>query len=245
MPLALVSLAFQILFAVHAWRTGREHFWIYLLLIFPVAGCVIYFIAEIAPEMLHGKEAQQLRRWWAQRKDPDQEVRAAQQALATTPTVANRLKLAKLQMQGQDYAGVVATLRPALDGHFADDPAVLEGLAYAHFYQQDYPAALGYAEQICNHENWLPKDYVKLLRAQLLQALARYDEAKAAYAELIKSYSGEEARIEYARLLSQLGEQAAAQAIYADIVQRAPHTPQHYQVTQKRWIDEARGALKQ
>ncbi|MBP7252791.1 MAG: tetratricopeptide repeat protein [Alphaproteobacteria bacterium] len=245
MPLALVSLAFQGLFAIHAWRTGRDRFWIYILLIFPVVGCLVYFFAEILPDMIRGKEMQDLRRWWELKKDPDKEMNAAHAALAMTPTVTNRLKLAQVLMKRQDFSGVVTTLTPALDGHFADDPAVLEGLAYAYYYKKDYPQALNFAEKICNHENWLPKDYIKLLRAQIFQVMGQNDAAKAAYAELIKIYSGEEARIEYARLLNQLGDHVAAQELYADIVRRAPHTPQHYQVAQKRWIDEARGALKQ
>lgn len=245
MPFALISLAFQGLFALHAWRTGRDRFWIYILLIFPVVGCVVYFFAEILPEMLHGKEAQDLRRWWETKKNPDKELNAAEAALTMTPTVANRLKLAQIFMKRQDYPAVIATLTPALDGYFADDPMVLEGLAYAHYYQKDYATALTIVQKICDHESWLPKDYIKLLRAQLFRALGQEGAAKAAYAELIKSYSGEEARIEYARLLNQLGEPAAAQEVYADIVRRAPHTPPHYQLAQKRWIDEARGALKQ
>lgn len=244
MPLYLLSLAFQVLFAVHAWRTGRDRYWLYILLIFPFVGCIIYFIAEIMPEMLHGKEAQNLRRWWELKKDPDKELNAAQAALAMTPTVANRLRLAKVQMTRQDFQGVITTLQPATEGHFADDPAVLEGMAYAYYYRKDYAHALTYAEQICNHENWLPKDYIKLLRARILQAMGRNPEAKQAYEDTVKVYSGEEARVEYARLLDQLGEHAAAQEIYADIVRRAPHTPKHYQQLQKPWIDAARSAAR-
>lgn len=245
MPFLPVSLAFQILFAVHAWRTGRDRFWIYILLLFPVVGCALYFIVEILPEIRHGQEAHKLKQWWSYKKDPDKDLRAAQDALAITPTVAHRLALARVLMARSDYAAVVTTLQPALEGHFADDPAVLEGLAYAYYHQKDYGKALEFAEQICHHESWTAKDYIQLLRARLLQLSGQLEAAKLVFKDLARTYAGEEAKIDYARLLTQLGETAAAQEIYADIVRRAPYTPKHYQAKQKPWIDEARGALKQ
>lgn len=244
MPLYLASLAFQLLFAAHAWRTGRDRTWLWLILIFPGVGCLLYFCVEILPEMLKGKEAQNVRQWLERRKDPDKDVRHAQQMLATTPTVANRLKLAQVQMARQDYDGVIAALQPALAGHFADDPAILEGLAYAYYYQGNHAQALDYAEQVYNYEGWVPKDYIKLLRAKLLHATGAIDQARTAYDALVKTYAGEEARIAYAGFLEAQGDTAAAQAIYADIVTRAPHTPKHYQQRERGWIEQAQAALK-
>lgn len=239
MPLYIASLAFQLLFAAHAWRTGRDRTWLWIILIFPGVGCLLYFCVEILPEMLKGKEAQDVRQWLEQRKDPDKAVRHAQQMLATTPTVANRLKLAQALMARQDYAGVIAALEPALVGHFADDPTVLEGLAYAHHFQGDHAKALAYAEQVCQHEAWTPKDYIKLLRAKLLHATGAVAAARAAYETLVKSYAGEEARIAYAGFLEAQGDAAAAKEIYADIVKRARHTPKHYQQRERGWIEQA------
>lgn len=244
MPLYIASLAFQLLFAAHAWRTGRDRTWLWIILIFPFVGCLLYFFVELLPEMMKGKEAQDVRKWLEHRKDPDKDLRHAQQMLETTPTVANRLKLAQVQMARQDYAGVIAALEPALAGHFADDPAVLEGLAYAYYYQGSHAKALEYAEQICTHEGWTPKDYVKLLRAKLLHATGAIDAARAAYEALVRTYAGEEARIAYAAFLEEQGEAAAAQTIYADIVKRAPHTPKHYQQRERGWIEQAQAALK-
>lgn len=244
MPLFLTAYAFAILFCVHAFRTGRDRYWLFILLAFPGIGSLIYFIIELLPEIVSGPEAHNLKKWLKNRRFPDTEIAAVRHALETTPTVANRLKMAQLLMGRQDYAGVITVLQPALSGHFADDPAVLEGLAYAYFYQGSHAKALEYAERICTHEAWTPKDYIKLLRAKLLQATGAIEQARTAYDALIKTYAGEEARIAYASFLEARGETAAAQAIYADIVRRAPHAPKHYQKRERDWIEQAQAALK-
>ena len=244
MQLYLLSFALQILFAVHAWRTGRDQFWIFILLIFPGVGCALYFFAEILPEMLKGPEADRIKAWWAHRKDPDKDAREAWDALDAAPTVANRLRLAQVLMRRGDYDGVIVALQPALDGHFADDPAVLEGLAFAYQGKGALAPALDYAERACTHEAWVAKDYMQLLRARLTRANGMTDKAKALYAALVKHYPGEEARMDYAGLLAETGDAAGAQAIYADIVRRAPYAPPHYQDAQKEWIDAAQRALK-
>jgi hypothetical protein len=54
MPLiAVIHLAFAIFFAVHAVRTGRPNWWLFLLLSMPMLGSIIYFFAEYLPEMRH------------------------------------------------------------------------------------------------------------------------------------------------------------------------------------------------
>lgn len=244
MPLYIASLAFQLLFAAHAWRTGRDRTWLWIILIFPFVGCLLYFFVELLPEMMAGPEAHSVKRWLTNRRFPEKDLVEARHALDTTPTVANRLKMAQLLMGRQDYAGVITALQPALTGHFADDPAVLEGLAYAYYYQGSHAKALEYAEQICAHEGWTPKDYVKLLRAKLLQATGDIEASRTAYEDIIQTYAGEEARIAYASFLEARGEAAAAQAVYADIVKRAPHAPKHYQKRERAWIEQAQAALK-
>lgn len=44
----------QVLFAIHVIRTGRNNYWLYLILMVPGMGCFIYFLVEVLPEVLHG-----------------------------------------------------------------------------------------------------------------------------------------------------------------------------------------------
>ena len=48
--IAIGTILLQIVLAVHVVRTRRPFIWIFLILIFPLLGSVIYIIAELIPE---------------------------------------------------------------------------------------------------------------------------------------------------------------------------------------------------
>ena len=51
-PLLLLSFALQIACCVHVVRTGRPLYWVFILLVFPFLSAIVYFIAEVLPELL-------------------------------------------------------------------------------------------------------------------------------------------------------------------------------------------------
>ena len=51
-PLLLLSFALQIACCVHVVRTGRPLYWVFILLLFSFLAVIIYFIAEILPELV-------------------------------------------------------------------------------------------------------------------------------------------------------------------------------------------------
>ena len=57
MPFGLLIIAVQIAFAVHVIRTGRQIFWIFLIVFVPLIGCLVYFFAEIMPELGNSRTA--------------------------------------------------------------------------------------------------------------------------------------------------------------------------------------------
>ena len=49
---ALVIITLQILCGLHVVKTGRPLYWLFIIIIAPFLGCLIYFVAEMLPEML-------------------------------------------------------------------------------------------------------------------------------------------------------------------------------------------------
>jgi hypothetical protein len=52
------TVILQIVLAVHAVRTRRPFIWVFLILIFPLMGSLIYIIAELIPEWERTNELQ-------------------------------------------------------------------------------------------------------------------------------------------------------------------------------------------
>ncbi|HSD69286.1 MAG TPA: PLDc N-terminal domain-containing protein, partial [Woeseiaceae bacterium] len=57
MPLIVLSVIVQIALVVHVMRSGRQTYWIYLIVFMPVVGSIAYLIVEILPELLAGRQA--------------------------------------------------------------------------------------------------------------------------------------------------------------------------------------------
>ncbi|MBF0452551.1 MAG: PLDc N-terminal domain-containing protein [Candidatus Magnetomorum sp.] len=50
-----IILIFQVFFAVHAVKTGRRMTWLFIILLFPVVGSIIYFITAMLPDLMENR----------------------------------------------------------------------------------------------------------------------------------------------------------------------------------------------
>ena len=132
-PLLLLSFALQIACCVHVVRTGRPLYWVFILLLFSFLAVIIYFIAEILPELRHHPSARRTVRSMRDRIDPDRDRRDAAKLLKATDTPANRRRLAEESLRSGDYAHASELYGQALKGLYATDPDLMLGLAKAQF----------------------------------------------------------------------------------------------------------------
>ncbi|MBL0059732.1 MAG: hypothetical protein IPP35_11665 [Elusimicrobia bacterium] len=99
---ALLIPIFQILAAVHAFRNGRESYWLWIILLFPGAGTLIYFFSEILPDIRRGS----LWDLWEETLSswiPGRQLKRLREQLEMTDTVANRQALAEFLLElGRD-----------------------------------------------------------------------------------------------------------------------------------------------
>ena len=57
--LGLLILAAQVLCAIHVVRTGRPYWWLFLIVMVPAVGVIVYFLAELLPGLLGSRGARQ------------------------------------------------------------------------------------------------------------------------------------------------------------------------------------------
>jgi hypothetical protein len=53
MQFGLVDLLLQIALCIHAYRTGRTNPWLWIILLVPGLGALLYIVLELAPEILN------------------------------------------------------------------------------------------------------------------------------------------------------------------------------------------------
>lgn len=62
--LGIFIFAIQIGFALHVIRSGRDRYWLYLMLFLPALGCAIYFFSEVLPELNGSRHVRRAQKQW-------------------------------------------------------------------------------------------------------------------------------------------------------------------------------------
>ncbi|MDH4384830.1 MAG: hypothetical protein QE280_05245 [Caulobacter sp.] len=122
-----LSLVFSILLCIHVVRSGREVYWLFIILASQPLGGIVYALVHVLPELIGSATARKLT--WAAREavDAERDCRLVRDLTEDSPTVANRMKLA---------AAAAALGRPekarqlyamTAQGIHADDPTPMLG----------------------------------------------------------------------------------------------------------------------
>jgi len=240
MPLlAIAHLTLAIAFAVHVVRTGREMYWIFILLSFPLFGAFIYFFAIVMPEASRSRTAQQAVRGVGRIIDPDKAYREASRDLQISPTSHNMCVLAELCIERNAFEEAIILYRQALTGLNVDAPDILAGLARAYFLKRAYDDVIATLDQLRDKNPDYHSANVHMIYARALESLGRDDEALEEYEALVRYFSGEEARCRYALLLKKVGRRDEAEDLLKAITDLPRLAPRRYVRAQREWIDLA------
>lgn len=238
----LVILAILIGFCVHVVKTGRELYWIFIILIFPGLGALIYFIIAILPDLLGSSGARNMQRAARDALDPEREYREAAAKLKDTPTVGNQMRLAIAAASLERYGEAESLYAKAMTGIHSDDPALLLGRAQAllELGRADEAMVLIQRLQAQGDAGRTPAAVLALARAQ--EALGQTEEAQASYDWAAGRLPGLEGQARFCAFLARNGQMARAKEMFAEIDKQAEAAPKVFKREAKRWRDLAAGA---
>lgn len=237
----LVLLAVNVFFAVHAYRRGRV-WWIFVIFFFPLVGSLVYLFAEYLPSARAGGRARSVARDVARMINPAAEIRRLEDVVALSPTVNNRMELARAYLRAGRKEDAIRTYEACAQGIHADDPKLLYETTIAYFENGDLPRARETMDRLRRVTTITPEQL--LLSARIHEERGDLDQALAEYEQLAGRGAGEEGRARYGLLLQRLGRHDEARAVFDAIVRHARVSSAHYRREEKEWIDIARRELK-
>lgn len=242
-PLLSLSALVQIACIVHAIRTGRAYWWIFILMAGSFIGVAAYVFAELLPDMRHNRAARQVLRQAQDRIDPDRRRREASRQLEVADTLDNRKRLAGECFDSGDYAQAAEMYRSGLRGLYRTDPDLMLGLARAEFAQGRHVEAKQTLDALiaANPDFRSPEGH--LLYARSLEATGDIAGALHEYEALVDGYPGEEARVRYGLLLHREGRGVEAADVLRTSIKRTGLAPKYYQRQQREWVDLAKRTL--
>ena len=239
-PMIALSALLQIGCIVHAVRTRRPYFWIFILLAGSFIGIAAYFFAELLPELRHNRAARQALSTAHDRIDPERRKRAASRRLEVADTLDNRRRLAEESFNSGDYQQAAELYRSGLRGLYATDPMLMLGLARAQFALNLHAEARVTLDALIAANPTFRSPEGHLLYARCLEALGEIAGALHEYESLVEDFTGEEARVRHGLLLRREGRTAEAAEVFRTVVKRSGLAPKYYQREQREWIDIAK-----
>ena len=240
--LGLLILGAQILCVIHVLRTGRPYWWIFLIVMVPAIGIIVYLVVEVLPGLVGSRGARQAVAGAAKVFDPGRGLREAQRQVEISPSAQNKAVLANELLRAGQPEASAALYREALTGIHATDPALMLGLARALFALGDAHETQVTLEQLREANPGYASPDGHLLYARSLELQGNTDAALYEYAALAY-YPGQEARARYALLLEKAGRIEEAQKIFEEIRQAIDYGPRHQYREQREWYDLAKRHL--
>src|SRR5262245_35760144 len=124
----LLVVALQVGCAVHAVKNNRMN-WLWLILMFPFVGSLVYLIVEVRPHAEGRKVAARLAPVIA----PGRHLQEMRDRFEACKTIQTRTALADECLRQGRHDEAIELYRAGLDGVFSDDPHLREGLAGAYY----------------------------------------------------------------------------------------------------------------
>jgi len=243
MPLiGAIVVLIQFCFAYHVLKSGRPYWWIFIIMAFPVMGCVIYYFVEVFPGSREHRSANKAARTLARALQPDADLKKRAEELELCGSLDNRIALAAECMNHQMYAEAARLYESCLNGAYASDPTLLLGLAKAAVEGGDWTKATVAIGRLRAEAPKVRPQEVRLLEARLLEGRGENDAAFAIYRELVPVFVGLEARYRYASLLLRLGKNEAAMDMFNEVMKHSQRFAPSIE-EEERWVDAAKQAI--
>jgi hypothetical protein len=241
--LGLPALIFTIAMCVHVVRTNQQLYWIFIILIAPGLGALIYFVAIVLPEFFGGTTARRAAAAARTTLDPGGEYRRAKTAHDDSPTVANSMKLAAAAFSLRRYDEAEALYRTAAQGIHAEDPTLLLGRANALLELGRPAEALEVLQTLAKDPEQGRTPPASLAFARAYEGLGRNAEAEPYYQSAAERLPGLEALARYAAFQARTGRREEAKQSLEDIDRRIGRMSSAFRAEAKTWRDLAAQAL--
>jgi hypothetical protein len=245
MPIAFgLSLLFSGLMCLHVVRTGRELYWIFIILIFPGIGGLIYFATQVLPELMGGRTARRIGQSARETLDPTRAYREARAACEDTPTVGNKMRLAAAAFDLGHLEEAERLYAEAAQGVHEEDPALLMGRAQALVELDRFEEALPILHKLGELGEKGRTPQAALAMGRCYHAMGKISEADDALAWAAERMPGLEASARYAVFLNEVGREDEAREILTDLEKRVAKASSHFRREARHWRDFAAESIR-
>lgn len=235
----------QLALIVHVLKTGRNRYWIFMLLFMPLIGGIAYLVIELLPEFSGSISGQRTVRNVKKTLNPGAEIRHHEAAWEQSPNADNGRRYAEALLNADKESEAVEIVNQSLKGLFSHEPTLLLIRARIEFKQDRLADSLQSLESLQEHNPEFRSAGGHLLYAQVLEASGQIEKAAGEYRSVAAYFPGVEARYRLAMCLRVQGDHPASTSEMESIINDAKLAPAHFRKTQKPWLDAVKRELSQ
>lgn len=202
----------------HAYRNNSEQRWYWLILFFPLVGCLIYLLHHFnnVPTLNAIKENVK------QVVITNYRIEQLEKALRFSDNFKNKINLADEYVNVNRYNDAIALYSSCLQGFMEDDPALNMKLLHVHFMNGDHNTAVAYGNKL-KLEKIFKNSEQRVLYAWSLYHTGETDLATGIFEDMDKSFSNYYHRKEYCKFLITIGKTDLAKEKLSDMIQEFDH----------------------
>ena len=235
-----LGIALTIFCAIHCLNRGTAGRWLWIIIVFPFIGSLIYIYSEIlssrnfrAPSIDIGAVI-----------NPGGKIKKLEEQLRFTDTFANRVKLADAYLDAGFTDKAVDLYTGSLTGAFAENEHVLAQLVIAYYRQEAYEKVIPIARKIYKLPQFA-RSKAHIAYAKSLEALGDTALAENEFKAMKGRYSYFGPRYEYGLFLIRAGREEDAAKVFNEMLNEEQHLGQMEKKSNRQWFSLAREALKQ
>lgn len=245
---AIAVIAIQAMTLLHVIRSGRTQPWLFVVMILPLVGSIVYLIAEVLPDLMGQKGAPSAWSAAQDRIDPERRLRELREVAEANGTPQSLSDVAKELARLGRFAEAVEAYRGIMSGLYADDPelafsaatAACEAAEAGQLTWAEAGNAFARLDQVDAAFRSKDRD---LLRARLAAAHGDAGAADRAFQALTTGHASPEVRVRYAHFLYSQGRLSEARAHLDTVIAEAKRSTPHVRAMNSLWFGQAETAL--
>ncbi|MDX2301533.1 MAG: hypothetical protein NW226_01980 [Microscillaceae bacterium] len=228
----------QILCVLHVINNRKDRWWIWLIVLVPVVGSLVYIAAEVLRLRDLGNVQQDLTKI----VNPGAQIKQLEKRLAFADTHQNKIALADAYLALGESQKAIDLYESSLTGLFQDDPHVNTQLVSAYYQMENYEKALERAQLVLKNKDF-QKSPARLHYALALEQLGKPEAAEKELEALDTPYTGYENRIAYGQFLIRHHKTEKAAQVFEEILSEYDHLNKLEKRKVKKWMNQAQEAL--
>jgi hypothetical protein len=228
-------LILQAFCVYHAYRNNAEQRWYWLIVFFPLIGCLIYLFHNF----YNRRTVSTLAEGMKEVVNSNYKIEQLEKALRFSDNITNKVNLADAYIKFKRYEDAINLYRSCQVGFMADDGSLRMKLLLAYFLNQDYSSAVEIGSSLEKEKSFKNSDE-RVAFAWSLHFAGQTDLAEKTFADMDKSFTNYQHRMEYAKFLLKIDRQEDAKSKLSDLIEEFEHMKGPERRLKKDTMREAR-----